>query len=137
MPAPFHCVLLGMTTLFVVTDVGCNGKTGEAENAFKSAMEAVRKGDYDKAIADLHRGHPARSEIRRGVPQPWCGLRGGKGDYDKAIADYTEAIRLDPKAAEAYYNRGMAYARTRATTTRRSPTFTEAIRLDPDDAEAY
>ena len=32
-----------------------------------------------------------------------------KGEYDKAIADYTEAIRLDPKYAEAYYNRGMAY----------------------------
>ena len=33
-----------------------------------------------------------------------------KKEYDKAIADYNEAIRLDPKDANAYINRGMAWA---------------------------
>jgi len=32
-----------------------------------------------------------------------------KGDTDRAIADYTEAVRLDPKYADAYGNRGNAY----------------------------
>ncbi len=32
-----------------------------------------------------------------------------KGEHDRAIADYAEAIRLDPKSAKAYYNRGIAY----------------------------
>ena len=36
-----------------------------------------------------------------------------KGDYDRAIADYTEAIRLDPKYAIAYGNRGKAYRQGR------------------------
>ena len=40
------------------------------------------------------------------------GLR-DKGDYDKAIADFTEAIRLDPKDAKAYCNRGVAYGKKR------------------------
>ena len=31
---------------------------------------------------------------------------GAKGDRDRAIADYNEAIRLDPKFAMAYNNRG-------------------------------
>ena len=31
-----------------------------------------------------------------------------KGDYDKAIADCNEAIRLDPKDAVAYCNRGLS-----------------------------
>ena len=33
------------------------------------------------------------------------------GDYDKSIADYTDAIRLDPKWAGAYHNRGLAYSK--------------------------
>jgi tetratricopeptide (TPR) repeat protein len=32
-----------------------------------------------------------------------------KGDQDKAIADYTEAVRLKPENARAYFNRGIAY----------------------------
>jgi tetratricopeptide (TPR) repeat protein len=31
-----------------------------------------------------------------------------KGDNDRAIADYNEAIRLDPKSAVAFNNRGVA-----------------------------
>ncbi len=31
------------------------------------------------------------------------------GEWDQAIANYTTAIRLDPKFAVAYYNRGWAY----------------------------
>ena len=33
-----------------------------------------------------------------------------KGECDKAIADFTEAIRLDPQSASAYYDRGRAWA---------------------------
>jgi tetratricopeptide (TPR) repeat protein len=32
----------------------------------------------------------------------------GKKDYDHAIADYTETIRLDPKGAYAFFDRGTA-----------------------------
>jgi tetratricopeptide (TPR) repeat protein len=31
------------------------------------------------------------------------------GQYKRAIEDYDQAIRLDPKYAYAYYNRGNAY----------------------------
>jgi Tfp pilus assembly protein PilF len=34
---------------------------------------------------------------------------GQKGDIDKAIADLTDAIRLDPKSAGTYHDRGLAY----------------------------
>jgi Tfp pilus assembly protein PilF len=33
-----------------------------------------------------------------------------KNEFDQAIADFTEAIRLDPKLALAYHNRGAAYS---------------------------
>jgi tetratricopeptide (TPR) repeat protein len=32
-----------------------------------------------------------------------------KGNHDRAITDCTEAIRLNPKLAEAFNNRGLAY----------------------------
>ena len=32
-----------------------------------------------------------------------------KGDYDQAIKDYSEAIKLEPGEADAWYNRGLAY----------------------------
>ena len=34
-----------------------------------------------------------------------------KGDYDKAIVDYTEAIRLNPRFADAYLDRAGCYWR--------------------------
>ncbi|MBN2021958.1 MAG: trypsin-like peptidase domain-containing protein, partial [Pirellulales bacterium] len=57
-------------------------------------------------------------------------------EYDRAIADYTEAIRLDPKNALAYFFRGFAY-RHKHEYDSAIADFTEAIRLDPKDADAY
>ncbi len=46
------------------------------------------------------------------------------GDSDLAIRYYTEAIRLDPKYAKAYYQRGAVY-RKKATPTKPLPTTTK------------
>jgi len=32
-----------------------------------------------------------------------------KGQFDWAIADFNKALEIDPKSADAYYNRGIAY----------------------------
>ena len=57
-------------------------------------------------------------------------------DYDKAIADYTEAIRLNPKHADAHYGRGTAYRRKGAY-GEAIRDFTETVRLNPKHADAY
>ena len=57
-------------------------------------------------------------------------------EHDKAIADYTEAIRLNPKDADAYYNRGLAYW-NKGKFDKAIAEYTEAIRLNPKLAEAY
>ena len=59
-----------------------------------------------------------------------------QGRLDTAIADFTEAIRLDPKNAETYSNRGWAYNRKGDHDTAIADC-TEAIRLDPKMADAY
>lgn len=52
------------------------------------------------------------------------------------IADYTKAIRLDPKNAEAYSDRGVAYKEI-GQSDKEIADFSEAIRLDPKYAKAY
>jgi Tfp pilus assembly protein PilF len=52
-----------------------------------------------------------------------------KQSYDKAISDFTEAIRLDPKYALAYYNRHLAY-QSKGDYEKAIADFYEAARLD-------
>ncbi len=51
-------------------------------------------------------------------------------DYDKVITCFTQAIGLDPKNDEIYYNRGLAYER-KGDFGRAIADFTETIRLKP------
>ena len=53
-----------------------------------------------------------------------------KGEFDKAIADFTEAIRLNPQFAWAYWGRGHVYEVNRDF-DKAIADFTESIRLDP------
>ena len=59
-----------------------------------------------------------------------------EGEFDKAISNYTEAIRLDPKAAKAYVGRGEAHW-SKGNFDCAIADCTEAIRLNPRDTAAY
>ena len=63
-----------------------------------AATFAIFAGTVSLALAD------------QGDKQGWA-LGARKQDYDRAIADYNEAIRLNPKDAIYYANRGNSYAR--------------------------
>jgi lipoprotein NlpI len=56
-----------------------------------------------------------------------------RGDNDRAIADFTEAIRLDPRAADAYYSRGFAYLYSGSLANALADV-SKASELDPNDA---
>lgn len=59
-----------------------------------------------------------------------------QSDYDRAIADFNEAIRLDPKSADAFVGRGEVY-RLQHDYAQAIADFSEAIRLDPQFRKAY
>ena len=59
-----------------------------------------------------------------------------QGEYDKAIVHYTEAINLNSELAEAYYNRGVAYAK-KGEFDLEIQDFNKAIDLNPEYAKAY
>ena len=56
--------------------------------------------------------------------------------YREAITSYDKAIQLDPKYANAYNNRGLAYYHNKAY-DKAIADFNKAIELNPDFARAY
>jgi tetratricopeptide (TPR) repeat protein len=63
-------------------------------------------------------------------------LHSRRGQYEEAIADYTEAIRLNPKNAAAYFGRGNAYSEL-GEYEEAVADYREAVRLNPTYAAAY
>ena len=59
-----------------------------------------------------------------------------RGDHPGAIFDFTQAIRLQPDYAYAYYNRGVAYDDL-GDKQRAIVDFTQTIKLKPNFTDAY
>jgi tetratricopeptide (TPR) repeat protein len=57
--------------------------------------------------------------------------------YEKAVSDFTKAADLNPNDAEAYNNRGLAYAKGMKKYDMAITDFNRAIGLNPEFAEAY
>ena len=137
-------------TVIVVRPIGAKG---DYDKAIADCTEAIRLDPkYALAyqtVACLREARATTTKRLPTAPRPFASIRNAplaylnrgvptrtKGDYDKAIADFTEAIRLDPKYAQAYYHRGVVYGK-KGDYDKAIADFTEAIRLDPKSAEAY
>ena len=59
-----------------------------------------------------------------------------RGEYEEAIKAYGRAIALDPRFADAYYNRGVAKIRLKEF-REAIEDFDRAIELNPDDVHCY
>src|SRR5262245_32652339 len=103
----------------------CTGKSDvnfdQQIKSCTSIIQSPQETPLKKAIAHRNRGN-AYSEMR---------------DYNSAMADYDEAIKLDVKFADAYFQRGLTWYYGFGNTTRAITDYSEAIRLDPQHANAY
>jgi lipoprotein NlpI len=120
---PFVEAMSLMATLFAgvaaADDLDTCAKAS-GDTAIAACSRAIELKTHDLAALFYHRGHEYKT----------------KGDLDHAIADYSEAIRLDPKDADAYNNRGNVYL-DKGDLDRAMADYTEAIGLDPKYAVAY
>jgi len=59
------------------------------------------------------------------------------GDIEGALKDFEKAIKINPNESQAYYDRGLLYARTGSDINKALNDFSKAIELDANYAEAY
>ena len=59
-----------------------------------------------------------------------------EGNYEDAITYYTKALKVNPKDANAYNNRGIAWGK-KGDYDNAIADFTKAVEIDPQFADAY
>lgn len=100
--------------------------------AGSSGTAAERIAACNRAIATQGVSAEDRSRAYYNRALEWA----GQGDHDRAIADYNDAIRLNPRYADAYLNRGITRAR-KGEFGAGIQDLTQVIQLNPRYAEAY
>lgn len=121
-------VLVAIAALFAAT--------APAAAASRADWDACKGDDPNRNIAACTRIIQGRGETAKdsAIAHHQRGLSyNSKGDFDRAIADYSEAIRLEPKFAEAYLSRGLAHLYS-GDLTKALADVSEASELDPQDA---
>jgi tetratricopeptide (TPR) repeat protein len=111
-------------------------KLGQTERAISDYDQAIRLdptnatyySDRGNAYHALGNAEQAQRDFDKAKE-----LTANQAQYaiQRSIHDFDEAIRLDPKHADGYYERGRAYAQL-AQTQRAIQDFDEAIRLHPE-----
>src|SRR6516165_10776331 len=124
---------------------GLAAAQAEQERKAKAAAEAEASAKADQAekerLAVMQAEEERRKQAEAESRARYSALMSqghtdiNNGDYDRAIVAFSDAMRLDPKSALAFTNRGVAYVR-KGDMDRAIADFSEAIRLDPNYALA-
>ena len=92
----------------------------------------VRKGDFDRALADFTTAIKEDADIVYGYADRGDVYR-LRGQCEEAIADYDYALRLAPDRADIYLSRGICQTEQRRSDSA-AINFDMAVRLDPSNA---
>ena len=90
---------------FAIILLVVSAKSSIAQNYDKIAMQAMMKGDYKGAVAQLEKAE-TKDPNNAGVIKMLGYSYYQCGDFDNAIATYTRFIGLKPSDYSAYYYRG-------------------------------
>lgn len=102
----------------------------------KRAAAYMRRGDFEKAIADLTQVITLDPNSTEGFKLRGKAIYSIRGDLSKALADFNSAIDLEPKDVEAYVLRAMVQARS-GKREKADSDFAKAISIDANYAPAY
>lgn len=100
----------------------------------------IDRKEPDRAVADLDQVIRIDADNKAGLAvlamNLKAGVEVGKGELDRAIASYEAAIKLDPKRAAFYADRGRAWA-IKGDPDKALADFDQAIKLDPNNTDGY
>lgn len=102
-----------------------------ATNQYPPEQQQVQDVQRQSLMADNSPENASPEDLVKRGEQLWKLTQ-----YEEAITTYTQAIQINPKHAEAYYNRGIAYA-TLQRFEEAIADFNQAIQNNPKYAEAY
>ena len=110
----------------------------QAHRLFNEGTLAMNRHDYETAIAKFNGalGKHLNGTYRAYAFGDLAFSEYSNGGCDDAVRDYTEALKLDPKLAWAYENRGLLHYESSETDAALQD-FAEAIRLDPNSYHAH
>ena len=114
----------------------------DADKWYKSGVDALAKGDYDRAVANLSEAIKSYSRLlsaawRKLMTEVWRAVDGLQTSIPKAKSDYyiDGRFRNEEKLAQVLANRGEAYRKKRMFQESIAD-YSKAIQLD-GDSEAY
>jgi tetratricopeptide (TPR) repeat protein len=124
---------IGVAAIAVLLLIGWGGYAIVRHAAEQRAQQAELKREEERKSAEAEANRKAdEAERQRKQGQAAADI----GDLNRAIANFSEAIRLDPKNAIAFFNRGVAYAK-KDDFDRAITDYNEAIQLDPKNPRAF
>ncbi|PYK31341.1 MAG: hypothetical protein DME57_04090 [Verrucomicrobia bacterium] len=125
--------ILCLMCLATATIVYLGVSVYQARRLFEEAARAMSRRDYEIAISKFRAalGKHLDKTYRPYALGDLAFCESSDGRCEAALRDYTEALRVDPKLAWAYENRGSLYTES-AETDRALADFSNALQLDPN-----
>ena len=110
-------------------------KSIKYDDLIAQTMSELKKGGWDAAFSFIDDYIQKTPIIEAYLVRSEMYLE--KGDFQNALKDIEKSITIDPTEAKAYFNRGLAHAKSGGDAKKSLDDFTKAIELNVNYAGAY
>lgn len=131
---------VGISIAVIAGEVSVPPNSSQPQDEYSQAVQFLKNEDYDAAIEGFQK---ALIQITAPTEQArvynligLAYLKQGKSPLS-AAGSFEQAIRLDPKSPEAYFNLASAYASDLSDPIKAAEYFQKTIEVDPQYSKAY
>lgn len=136
MKCTYNSFASNLSLAIIASVVVCSGQTMQPLPCHAEKASKAESNKKSKANIDAETSKTTSTPITAQDFFDRAKTKSLRGDYKGAIADYTECVKLDPKNAKAYNNRGSLYNAINDEEKARKD-YDQAISVDPSLALPY